>query len=68
MARMFIVLRKRNSKRFLGAIPIRRGASLTKIQKLMLPTLRRKFAVMVVNSKKLKAIILRQRPRLKRRR
>jgi len=66
MARKFIILRRKNSKRFMGAVPIRKGASIARIKKNLSPAIKKGFAIRIVSDKQLKAIIVKQRPRKKR--
>ena len=62
MARLFILIRRKGSKRFLGAIPTRKGATIASLRRVRI----KGFVFRIVTEKQLKAIILKQRPRVRR--
>ncbi len=63
MVRLFILIRRKGSKRFLGAIPTRKGATMASLRRVRI----KGFVFRIVTEKQLKAIILKQRPRTARR-
>ena len=63
MARLFILIRRKGSKRFLGAIPTRKGATMASLRRVRI----KGFVFRIVTEKQLRAIILKQRPRATRR-
>ena len=63
MARLFLLIRRKGNKRFLGAIPTRKGATMASLRRVKI----KGFVFRIVTEKQLKAIILRQRPRTARR-
>ncbi|KKN62136.1 hypothetical protein LCGC14_0515120 [marine sediment metagenome] len=67
MVRLFIVIRRKGSKRFLGAIPTRKGATIASLRRVMPKQIKRGFTFRIVTEKQLKMIILKQRPRTIRR-
>lgn len=67
MARLFILIRRKGSKRFLGAIPTRKGATMASLRRVMPKQIKKGFTFRIVTEKQLKAVILKQRPRTARR-
>jgi len=65
MAKLFIVIKRKGSKRFLGAIPAKRGSTPSKLKSTM-KRLRKNFSARIVTEKQLKKIITLQRPRRRR--
>lgn len=63
MTKLFIVIKRKGSKRFLGAIPTKRGSTKTKL-KGTLSRLRKGFAAKIVTAQQLKKIITLQRPKI----
>ena len=64
MAKLFIVIKRKGSKRFLGAIPAKKGSTPSKL-KSTINRLRKSFSARIVTYKQLKKIITLQRPRRK---
>ena len=67
MARLFILIRRKGSKRFLGAIPTRKGATMASLRRIMPKQIKKGFVFRIITEKQLRAIILKQRPRVARR-
>ena len=67
MARLFILIRRKGSKRFLGAIPTRKGATMASLRRVMPKQIKKGFVFRIVTEKQLKRIILSQRPKTARR-
>ncbi len=67
MARLFILIRRKGSKRFLGAIPTRKGATMASLRRTMPKQIKKGFVFRIITEKQLKAVILKQRPRTARR-
>ncbi len=59
MVRLFILIRRKGSKRFLGAIPTRKGATMASLRRVRI----KGFVFRIVTEKQLRRIILKQRPR-----
>ncbi len=62
MARLFILIRRKGSKRFLGAIPTRKGATMASLKRVRI----KGFVFKIVTEMQLSRIILKQRPRVRR--
>jgi len=67
MARLFILIRRKGSKRFLGAIPTKKGATMASLRRVMPKQIKKGFVFRIITEKQLKRIILKQRPRTVRR-
>ena len=67
MARLFILIKRKGSKRFLGAIPTRKGATMASLRRIMPKQIKKGFVFRIVTEKQLKMIILKQRPKTVRR-
>jgi len=67
MARLFILIKRKGSKRYLGAIPSKKGVSKVKLKRVLRKELRAGFTAVVVTPQQLKRIILRQKPKRLRR-
>ena len=63
MARLFVLIRKKGSKRYLGAIPARTG-SATKLRRDIRKSIKPGFSFRIVTLKQLKSVIVNQRPRV----
>jgi len=63
MARLYILIKRKGSKRYLGAIPSKKGVSKTKLKGVLRKELRAGFTAIVVTPQQLKRAILRQRPK-----
>ena len=68
MAKLFILIRRKGSKTFLGAIPAKRSATPAKLKRMIKTRLRGGLSARIVTEAQLKRIISRQRPRITRRR
>ena len=67
MARLFILIRRKGSKRFLGAIPTKKGATMASLRRVMPKQIKKGFVFRIITEKQLKRIILKQRSRTVRR-
>jgi len=65
MARLYVLIKKSGSKRFIGAIPAKKGATVTQLRKTVPKGLRKGFTFRIVTQAQLKKVILIQRPRRK---
>ena len=63
MARLFVLIKRKGSKRFLGAIPAKKGATKAKLTKSLRKKLKKGFSFTIVNSAQLRKVIVRQRHR-----
>lgn len=67
MPRYYLLIKKRTSKRWQGAVPTKRGVSLAKIKSVVRKTLRRGYSVKIVTESQLKRLLLKTAPRGSRR-
>ena len=67
MTRLFILIKRKGSKRFLGAIPSKKGVSKEKLKKILSKQLKRGYTFVIVTLPQLKKVILRQKPKKVRR-
>lgn len=65
MARLFILIRRKGTKRFLGAIPTKKGATVKKLRLLISRQIQKGFVARIVTASQLKRVIARQAPRLR---
>jgi hypothetical protein len=63
MAERYIILRRVGSKRFLGAIPIKRGVPPSVLKRQLRKSLKGGYAFRIVNALTVKKIIKHQSPR-----
>lgn len=61
MPKLFIAIRKKGSKRFLGAIPAKKGSTPSKL-KDSLKRMRKSFSARIVTESQLRKIIISQSP------
>jgi len=67
LVNQYIIVRKKGSSRVQGAIRIKKGITLAKIRKITPSFLKKGLTASVVTEKRLQTIILKQRPRNKKR-
>ena len=65
MGKLFILIKRKGSKRFIGVIPAKRGATRAKLQKQISRNIKKGFSFKIVNLVLLNKIIKRQRPRIR---
>ena len=63
MVRLYLLIKKKGSKRFLGAIPVKKGVTINKLKKTIPKQLRRGLIARIVTSSQLKKVISRMSPR-----
>lgn len=63
MAKLFILIRRKGSKRFLGAIPTKKNATRASLKKKIRKQLRSGFSARIVTENQLKQVVERMRPR-----
>lgn len=63
MARLFILIKRRGTKRFLGVIPTKPGVTKTTLRKQLTRKIKKGFSFKIVNIAQLKTVIKRQRPK-----
>ena len=73
MTKLYVILKRKGSKRFFGAIPTKKGTSRRKLRKIIPKQIKSGFSAKIVTEKQLKRIIQEMRPkkvksRIKRRR
>jgi len=66
MAELFIVIKRKGSKKILGAIPIRNKAKIKKMAGLVPKSIKSRYDTKIVNKTQLKNIISRLSPKGKR--
>ena len=62
MARLYILIKRKGSNRFLGAIPSKTGVSKLRLKKVLRKELKGGFTAVIVTLPQLKRAILKQRP------
>jgi hypothetical protein len=62
MARLFVILKRKGSKRYFGAIPVRKGSSPSKVKKAVRKKLKKGFVFRIITLKQLRRIVARQAP------
>ena len=67
MVRIFILVKRKGSKKFLGAIPTKPGTSKAVLQKQARKRIRPGFDFRLVDSIQLKKLVMKIKPRRKRR-
>ena len=65
MARLYILIKRKGSKRFLGAIPSKSGVSKARLKKVLRKELKGGFTAVIVTLPQLKRAILRQKPKIR---
>lgn len=63
MVKLFIIIKRRGSKRFSGAIPVKKGVSRAKLKKSIRNRIKKGFSFKIVTDSQLKRIIERQIPK-----
>jgi len=63
MAKLYILIKRKGSKRFLGAIPTKKGASVSKLRKIIPKQIKSGFSARIVTEAQLKRLIQKMRPR-----
>lgn len=66
--RYFILVKKKGSARYTGAIPTKRGATVSKIKAMLRKNLTRRYTAKIVSERQLKGMLSRLKKRTKRRR
>lgn len=59
----FILIKKKGTKKFIGAIPAKKGATLSKLRKTLPKSINPKFEFRIVTKAKLKSIIKKTVPK-----
>lgn len=65
MPKLFILIRRKGSKRFLGAIPTKKGATVKKLRLLISKQIKKNLSARIVTASQLKRVIAKQAPRLR---
>ena len=63
MARLYILIRRKGVKKWLGAIPTKKGATVKKLRLLISRQVKKGFVSRIVTASQLKKVISRQAPR-----
>lgn len=66
MARLFILIKRKGSKRFLGVIPAKPGITKATLRKQLARKIQKGFSFKIVTITQVKRVVKRQRPRGKR--
>ena len=66
MAKRFVIIRKKGSKRVLGAVKIKKGVTSAQVRKALSKSLKKGFRGSIVSESRLKEIIKKQAPVRKR--
>ena len=65
MPKLFILIRRKGSKRFLGAIPTKKSATVKKLRLLISRQIKKGFSARIVTDSQLKRVIAKQSPKLR---
>ena len=65
MGKLFILIKRKGSKRYIGVIPAKKGATRAKLKKEISKNIKKGFSFKIVNLIQLNKIIKRQRPRVR---
>lgn len=65
MAKLFILVKRKGTKRWLGAIPTKKGATVKKLRLLISRQTKKGFTSRIVTSSQLKRVISLQAPKLR---
>jgi len=68
MVRLFVLIKRRGAKFWLGATPAKRGVSLAKLKKSIRKTIKKGFAFRIVTERGLREVLKKQIPKKIRRR
>jgi len=63
MVKLFILIKRKGTKRFLGAIPTKKGATRSAITKKLRTQLKPGFSAKIVTKLQLRQIVEKQKPR-----
>ena len=63
MAKLYILIKRKGSKRFLGAIPTKKGVSVNKLRKIIPKQIKSGFSARIVTEMQLKRLVQKMRPR-----
>ena len=63
MGKLFILIKRRGSKRFLGVIPAKGSATSTTLKRQLRTQIKKGFTFKIVSLSTLKKVITRQRPK-----
>ena len=63
MAKLYILIKRKGAKRYLGAIPTKKGATVRKLKSLISGQVKRGFSARIVTASQLKRVIALQAPR-----
>lgn len=63
MAERFIIIKRKGSKRILGAIPIKKNTTLTKLKKFLPKGVKKGFVTKIITKTQLKTLISKLKPR-----
>lgn len=62
MVKLFIIIKRKTSKKLLGAIPAKKGATISKLKELIMKQKRAGFSARIVSEAQLKKILKRILP------
>lgn len=63
MGKLFIIIKRKGSKKLLGAIPARKGATVSKLRELIQKQKRAGFSAKIITENKLRMILKRILPK-----
>lgn len=63
MAKLYILIKRKGSKRFIGAIPTKKGASVSKLRKIIPKQIKSGYSARIVTEAQFKRLLQKMRPR-----
>ena len=66
MARLFILIKKKNSKRYLGAIPAKAGVSISRLRRAVSKGIKKGYSYKIITESQLKTLIKSRIPKRRR--
>lgn len=63
MAKLFVLIKRKGSKRFKGVIPAKKGSTRKSLKRLVVKRLKSGFSARIVNITQLKSVIKRMSPK-----
>ena len=65
MSKYYVLIKRKGSKKILGAVPARKGVTKAKLKKVARKNLKKGLSYKIVSRKQLMRILLKQRPKIK---
>ena len=65
MGKLFILIKRKGTKRWLGAIPTKKSATVKKLKLLISRQIQKGFTARIVTASQLKRVVTRQTPKVR---